>query len=475
MAISFVSSAFDNNGASLNDSTTVASIAAVLGDKLLFLTYWRSKAETITTAPAWNGQTFTQVGSTIDTGEASLAVYELTAGASTTANVTAGYSGFVQHNSGVMVIRDSLVGTITLSAVQQQIFTSGTFTNPSLTVASVPTGALLVDFLAAMAWDQGYGDVSATTWTPSATSRSGITNASYPAINRLSAATAAGAGSNIVSSWTPIGGQPMYTHLAFYANAGLAYTLDTLTSPVSVGGTGYSGGTTNLGTITGLTFAGKSATVNTTGANTFTWTMPSFANGVTYPAMGSQTFIASDGTNTGSKASTVQTMSGYTMVTMSGIDRGDYSIGKDLAINDGDQIHLPTAGGTLNPDGTLTDYVFGSYTMWRRDVSTGTMYQSTLTVSNSGITVESGSTTPDLIGTILGAQGYIGSNTDKLMSWYKANGGSSTADPQRGFLNARGFTQPALIDAWYMYYRSKGFTGTLLEMERQFWLGGAVL
>jgi len=171
------------------------------------------------------------------------------------------------------------------------------------------------------------------------------------------------------------------------ASAGASATLDTLTSPVSVGGTGYTGGTTTLGTATTLTFAGKSASITGTSSNEFTFSMPAFSNGVTYPAMGSQTFTVGDGTLTATKASTVQAMAGYTAVTMSTMNTGTWSIGKDPAIVSGSVIHAPTAAGTLNNDGTLTDYVFGTYTCWMRDQSDGKMYSFALTVTNSGIVI----------------------------------------------------------------------------------------
>lgn len=189
------------------------------------------------------------------------------------------------------------------------------------------------------------------------------------------------------SSLSGLGTVSNDTRRGFYLDvtAGASASLDTLSSPVNVGGTGYTGSTTGLGAATSLTFAGKAATITDTGANSFEWSMPTFAHGVTYPAMGVQTFTVGDGTLTATKTATVNSLSGYTPVTMATLDRGEWSIGKDTNIVTGDVIHLPTAGGTLNTDGTLTDYVFGSYTMWRRDVSDGKMYSSTLTVSESGV------------------------------------------------------------------------------------------
>lgn len=162
-------------------------------------------------------------------------------------------------------------------------------------------------------------------------------------------------------------------------------TLDTLSSPVAVGGTGYSGTTSNMAAITSLT----NATITSASAGSFSYSMNSFSNGVAYLPMGSQTFTAGDLTDTGTKASTVQTMPGYTSVLLSTMDTGEWSLGKDPAFISGNTVHLPTAAGTLNTDGTLTDYVFGSYSGWMQDQSDTKMYSFTLTVTNSGVTTSS--------------------------------------------------------------------------------------
>jgi hypothetical protein len=114
--------------------------------------------------------------------------------------------------------------------------------------------------------------------------------------------------------------------------------------------------------------------------------MLGFQHGVVYLPMGVQSQTASDGTDTAVNNTTIGSMAGYTYVTVTNpVNRGAFALGQDANIVAGDVIHLPTAAGTLNPDTTLTDYVFGTYTMWRRDVSDGKMYSSTLTVSESGV------------------------------------------------------------------------------------------
>ena len=173
-----------------------------------------------------------------------------------------------------------------------------------------------------------------------------------------------------------------YGFSATYTASGGSPTLSTLSAGAIVGGTGYSGTTANMAAITSLT----NASITGTSANAFNYNMNSFAHGVPYLNVGTPTFTASDGTLSATLASPLATMAGYTAVTMGTMNTGAWSIGKDPAIVTGDVVHLPTAAGTLNTDGTLTDYTYGTYTMWRRDVSNGNMYTSDLTVSSLALT-----------------------------------------------------------------------------------------
>lgn len=196
-----------------------------------------------------------------------------------------------------------------------------------------------------------------------------------------------------------------YGFSATYTTAGPSHTLATLAAGAVVGGTGYNGTTTGMAAITSLT----NASITSTSANAFVYAMNAFAHGVPYLNVGTPTFTASDGTLSATLASPLATMAGYTAVTMGTMNTGAWSIGKDPAIVTGDVVHLPTAAGTLNTDGTLTDYIYGTYTMWRRDVSNGNMYTSTLTVSQLSITgTSSTASAGNLTATGGGATGITG-------------------------------------------------------------------
>lgn len=129
-------------------------------------------------------------------------------------------------------------------------------------------------------------------------------------------------------------------------------TTVTLSTPVNVGGTGYSATTTDLGPVTSLT----NATVTGTSTNAFTYNMNPFQNGVVYLPMGSQLQTASDGVDSAQGSSTIQTMIGYSTVTAAmPLNTGEFSLAKDAAFVAGVVVHWPTAAGTINSNMTLTD------------------------------------------------------------------------------------------------------------------------
>ena len=145
-----------------------------------------------------------------------------------------------------------------------------------------------------------------------------------PAATYTGLTPATGMSNGIFTQWANSGAAGIITATVA---AAAANSLNTLSSPVSVGGTGYIGTTSGMGTVTSLT----NAAIGTASVGSFAFSMNSFSNGVAYLPMGSQTFTASDGTLTVTKASTVQTMSGYTSVLLSTMNTGAYSLGKDAA------------------------------------------------------------------------------------------------------------------------------------------------
>lgn len=78
----------------------------------------------------------------------------------------------------------------------------------------------------------------------------------------------------------------------------------------------------------------------------------------------------------------------------------------------------------------------------------------------------------------LRALGYTGSIVDMERDWLLDNGATSTniSDARKEFLTDKGIVFSTLNDSWNEFLVKDGYTtGTILEKERQFWLDGAIL
>lgn len=388
MTISHISTVFNNAASDFSDTPTVASVAAVAGDYILSAIVFRD----IGSAPSsvlWGAESLVKIGSTYDTTQSAVVLYGKIATSSATSSVVCTLPTSQKHNISVSVLRDSSIGTITASTPQAQYYNSGTYSSPSLTTTSVPTGAILIDLLVALGWDTSFNDVTASTWSVTNTDRGSITCTTDKHINILAIQSAAGAGSNITSGWSVSANQPMYAHLALYLSASASTTIDTIDNPITVG-TAFNLTTTGLGTLTtASTIGGVPVTAASapSGDGTLTY---SFTNAALGPLMGTVSVVASDGTNTATATGkTLQTMSGYTSIVLASLDRSSTSLGSDPAINNGDEVHAPNlGGGTLAATGLFTSVPFGTYSgFWKRDATDGKMYTFTVILSSTGTTV----------------------------------------------------------------------------------------
>lgn len=182
-------------------------------------------------------------------------------------------------------------------------------------------------------------------------------------------------------------------------------TIDSLDTPVRVGGT-HNITTTGLGTLTtASTVGGKAiASASATGGDG-TITLAGFTAGQTYPAMGTQAVIASDGTNMAAISRTLDTMTGWQYVVVSGLDTGEWSLGKAFGVGEVPlELHVIDDGtGVLNADGTLTDWPdSGTFTCWARmdsggGFSEGEMTSFTFTVTTGGIEIGAGLTSAGMV------------------------------------------------------------------------------
>lgn len=214
--------------------------------------------------------------------------------------------------------------------------------------------------------------------------------------------------------------------------------------------------TSNMSTLTtATTFGGKNVAAISAPSGDGTFTTPNFIAGQTYPAMGTVTVVASDGTKTANTTTTLNTFTGWQYVNVVGLDTGEWSLGK--AFSGGDtpsQLHVINDGtGVLNANGTLTSWsTTGTYTCWARMAAGGSytggeMVSFTFTVSEGGVTVynikgsggvlSSGAIKSSLTKTVKSSGGITSTGASKasLSKSVKASGGISTSGTTKNSLS----------------------------------------
>ncbi len=62
------------------------------------------------------------------------------------------------------------------------------------------------------------------------------------------------------------------------------------------------------------------------------------------------------------------------------------------------------------------------------------------------------------------------------MAWMKANGGSGLdyASVVKSFLVSKGINSLSITDGWAAYLKAKGYSGSVMDMEKEFWIDGGV-
>lgn len=371
-------------GAEFNQPT-INSVQCAAGDYLVAIYQYRNTSGNQTSSPTWNGETLPQIFSDyiyVDEDQfAKVSIYAKFVSSSGTFNLIGNANNYIACLCTAIVANGVNVTTPLSSLFTLNKF-SMAYTNPTLAVTGVAASDVVIDILCSSFWDSGYSAYPAVTWTAtqSQANISDLTTTSNQ-IGRQKVSRKTGTGSVSVG-YSPSAQQPGYGYLAFaLKNAGAVATV-TPTTPVAVGGTGYSLTSSGLGAITSLT----NATITGTSTNAANYNMNAWQNGVQYLAVGAgRTQVAGDGSLTANGTITLNPPTGYATVNLvNPIDTGAYSLGKDAAFVDGVQVSLPTAAGTLNVNGTLTDYTFGTYNGWMRDLD-GTMYSFQLTVSEGAV------------------------------------------------------------------------------------------
>jgi len=161
-------------------------------------------------------------------------------------------------------------------------------------------------------------------------------------------------------------------------------TLDTITNPLTLGGSG-SITTTGLGSLTSLTIGGKQVSSLSAASGDGTFSIPLWVEGVQGFLLGSsQAVSAGDGTKTVSSTTTINPQAGYTLVTLTSVNSGSAYLGNQVSLSIGDQIIFPTAASLgaatnyIDVDGGIFTSYAGSQTLYKRNVTTGIVTQITL-------------------------------------------------------------------------------------------------
>jgi hypothetical protein len=167
------------------------------------------------------------------------------------------------------------------------------------------------------------------------------------------------------------------------------------TEIVAVGGN-ITATTTGMPTATGMTVGGKNVTSFAGSANAYTGTMPNYVDGQTYPALGSQSAVITDGTNSPALTVTIVEKAGNMSTVLTSVVTTAGHIGYYIASSIGDRIEfnsaatLGVAQNTIGADGEIfTDYN-GLQIMHHWNSSTNVITQ-LLVTSSTGVTVGSSS------------------------------------------------------------------------------------
>lgn len=211
-----------------------------------------------------------------------------------------------------------------------------------------------------------------------------------------------------------------------------------------------------------------------TNATSGTFTAPTFAAcrtaGIKF---GPVTFEIRNGvTVLATLAGTLNLETGWSAHTVSDIsqaaDTGCIYNGQSPAIAIPDQFAHQSTGVTIDSQGfvVLDGVTQFDYYIWdATDETWGTVGS-----FSTWPEVAADSTLTDAILTVTGGPTV----NDGLMSWFAANGGSGTTlnELELSYLDSKGFSTGNRQDDWVAYTGSLGYSGSLMDRLRQFWISG---
>lgn len=402
MTISLISS--DHVTANLVNSFS-SSVTANAGDVIELALQYR-EIPTANFVPVWNGQAFIEMSPRVSIAGFHFHRFYLKANTTATANITGGTSpDYVTLNRSWKVWRSSgnsfPTNPIKAGSYQAVVYSSGTYTNPSIT-NTLSSGEVVSAVFASPNWDTGYGTGVATfSENPPSVNIGECVSTYIGYVEILRSFYTEGSGS-VTSSLTKTGSHnPMYQ----FSTAILQETLYSITSinggnPITVGQTNIpivTSGFTAKPTGVTVTHSGGTltATIGAGSATNFVIDLQDRVEGEDWPVNGSNvSFTFTYGAESASLNQIVVGKVGEVVYTFVGVITTDpSSIGYHLAadgftVEGGEHTYIPYGDLVLAADGTGLATNVGTFSSWFRP-STGTgagnIYQYTWNISEAGI------------------------------------------------------------------------------------------
>lgn len=344
------------------------SISLQAGDLLIYAIHNRDNHQFST--PVWNGQTLTQAASLSPLSY--FRVYYVLASSTATANLTSTATGFTDTNVAWVSFRSSTNSftSTPFRDVETLSYTSGTYTNPSVTLAGLVAGDNVVSFLAWSGWNTGFGNVQSTTAVESNLTAEGVvqnsTHQNTPGRTYLSSGT--GYTGNTVVGYTKSGaGSPVHGMIAIAVQES-SQLINTITDPL-VPNSAISGTCTGFadGAAT-ISFSGVSIPVTIT-SGSFSGTVPMLADGIVWPRLPAvgQTVTLTQSSNTATASVGINLPTGHQTLRVGDVVGGAVANFADV-VTDNDRMlgyHFLAAVNPLTTDDTAYFVTSDNYWVYR--------------------------------------------------------------------------------------------------------------
>lgn len=253
-------------------------------------------------------------------------------------------------------------------------------------------------------------------------------------------------------------------------------------TPGSTGNTAVLTGYSNV--PTSITIGGKAAT-NIGGTSTnVTFDFPDYIDLQTYPdPTGTHSFVATYNTETANINVALNLKTGRSSVTLLNPNATEVNfLGSHLTVIpvSTDKLIFVTSDVTFYDD-TSWDAPGEVVTeVWHWVNATDTMYQYFVTLNDAGEivdVVDSSMSVIDIMLIRLSGLGYTGTLSEMFLEWLLDNGATTRtmSDAIREFLIARGVSGLfTLNDGWFNWLGTEGYTGTINDRNKAFWIAGGV-